>query len=66
LQATRFEKFAQIVIRKNVDISALKNAHKLETIEQSLENYNTYKNDNEDELNQFEFAFLVGVVDEMR
>ena len=66
IKAERFKKFAQIVIKKNVDIFALKHAHKLHTIEQSLENYNTYKNDNEDELNQFEFGFLVGVVDEMR
>lgn len=66
IKAKRYEKFAQIVIKKNVDIFALKHAHKLDTIEQSLENYNTYKNDNEDELNQFEYAFLVGVVDEMR
>ena len=63
--AKRYEKFAQIVIKKNVDILYLKYARKL-PLKEALEAYNQDCSENEDKLNQFELNFLLSVVSELR
>ena len=63
--AKRYKKFAQLVIKKNVDILYLKHARKL-PLKESLEIYNQNRSENEDKLSQFEFTFLVEVVGILR